>query len=104
MCACACACACTCVCVCVCCGCSLTADILVSLPLPTGWEYAIEAGLGNWVPYERTGYLFRRRRWVRTRVKDKDEVFKRGTGKREKALYNSCIELSTAADMITKYV
>ena len=37
-----------------------------------GWEYAIEAGMGNWVPYERNGYLFRRRRWVRLRVRDRN--------------------------------
>ena len=37
-----------------------------------GWEYAIEAGMGNWVPYERNGYLFRRRRWVRMRIRDKN--------------------------------
>ena len=28
--------------------------------------------MGNWVPYERNGYLFRRRRWVRLRVKDRN--------------------------------
>ena len=37
-----------------------------------GWEYAIEAGMGNWVPYERNGYLFRRRRCVRLRVRDRN--------------------------------
>lgn len=42
-----------------------------------GWEYAIEAGIGNWVPYERNGYLFRRRRWVRLRVKDRNAVKKK---------------------------
>ena len=37
-----------------------------------GWEYAIEAGIGNWVPYGRNGYLFRRRRLVRIRERDKN--------------------------------
>ncbi len=37
-----------------------------------GWEYAVEAGIGAWVPYERNIHLSRRRRWVRTRIRDKD--------------------------------
>ena len=37
-----------------------------------GWEYAVEAGLGTWVPYERNVHLSRRRRWVRLRLRDKD--------------------------------
>ncbi|CAI8014042.1 Myoferlin [Geodia barretti] len=52
-----------------------------------GWEYAIEAGMGNWVPYERNGYLFRRRRWVRMRIRDKNaKVVQKKKQKREAAL------------------
>ena len=47
--------------------------VLFNPPLcPVGWEYAVEAGIGSWVPYERNIHLSRRRRWVRTRVRDKD--------------------------------
>ncbi len=37
-----------------------------------GWEYAVEATLGAWCPYERNYHISRRRRWVRKRVRDKD--------------------------------
>jgi len=38
----------------------------------TGWEYAVEATVGSWCPYERNYHISRRRRWVRKRVRDKD--------------------------------
>lgn len=37
-----------------------------------GWEYAEEAGLYDYVPFERNTHLCRRRKWVRVRVRDRD--------------------------------
>jgi hypothetical protein len=53
-----------------------------------GWEYAVEAGMGAWVPYERNVHLSRRRRWARLRKRDKDS--KAIEKKRVCALYYSC--------------
>lgn len=47
-------------------------DLGGELILPVGWEYAVESGIGTWVPYERNIHLSRRCRWVRLRVRDKD--------------------------------
>lgn len=38
----------------------------------TGWEYAEEASIAAWVPYERNTHLSRRRRWIRLRARDKN--------------------------------
>ncbi|XP_064383023.1 myoferlin-like isoform X2 [Halichondria panicea] len=52
-----------------------------------GWEYAVEAGIGAWVPYERNIHMSRRRRWVRIRVRDKDsKAIEKKKKKREKAM------------------
>ena len=48
------------------------ANFMYSLCMCEGWEYAVEAGLGAWVPYERNIHLSRRRRWVRLRLRDKN--------------------------------
>ena len=44
--------------------------ILSPLVPLSGWEYSFEGG--PWVPYERNFHLYRRRRWVRVRERDKD--------------------------------
>jgi dysferlin len=39
-----------------------------------GWEYCVEPSMGGWSPSEKIYHLSRRRRWIRTRVLDKESL------------------------------